>query len=1346
MVKTFIKTILYSLLVSFFVFLPVTIVYGAEASSANYMVTSSSFGGGDIMNSANFSVTGSLSQSQNVLYTTALLPLVPGDITSCGKIYTPCTYTLTSDLPNITGSCFVVLVNDVIILGGGHTVTGIYGNSSYTIIATSSIVNGGSSFGNLTIQDIVFNNFAGGVNADGNNGTLYGGNGGTVNVLSSVIGSITANAGNASSGAGGNGGSISILGTNLNLAGKTFTTKKGLGLVSGTDGVVTVNGSVLVSGGQVWTGDDSIWEGVRTWKFIDTGYSTGTTTGTTTWTAYTANDGVVTIDNNTNFYGTGKLNGGVVDSLGENILTWNLINSSVLTGSISGNIVFNDTSKNLGTVFDNAVFNNYSYNAGTVRNANFTASSFNSIAGIPNGDPTGISNGHSITGTILFSATTSPVVFNVGVGSVWNANTFGWNFTTPAQNWIFNFSTNSGYISGSAVFSNSQNVGSVDGLSTFNFSSHNAGTTAAAYFYNNSYNIGSSAYASFYDISMNSFSTSAGVVSMQCDFFNSSLPGLGHCPSGRTFYHIPYYFNGTVSTNWGDIGNWYFDASSTEPTLLFPQVGDTVYIGAPMTSGPASSLVLGSIIVASSTTGGGSFSVDFTNASGPAYFYSSSTNSGQVNGVFHIFGDRSFSQVNTNGTYTGAVAFHNGSWNDILIPGDVVFYDTSFNSVDGRVGGNAEFAGTNKNNGVVVGVATIYTGATLSGNGTIQNNTINSGDINSGVFNGIVTSISGAVTGAITNLVQMVFNGGSHVSSSGRLSGDAEFNASSSNRGVVSGDSVFNDSSYNAGSTSNATFVGDLSENIYAGITGIVSGVKTRLYTALAPQITFFRNFADSAWTIIADNTVVKILFGNMINTLGSNSTTFVERNGGFILRPLNPGLINSCGVLDTENGTYTLSSDISNYSYDTCFIVRANGVTLDGDGHSIGAVSSSTSLYAVISTSTMSVDATSSAFTNLAIKNIKFNNFAKGLFGRGTDVPDGIGGNGTAVSIYHSTLGDIDVSGGDPTEKGGDGGDITLETSVAGFIISNGGNSTACGLAGNGGNISITTDSIYATSTNQGGVVTGCPENITPSHGASGRVKTDVISNATKSAQAKTQDQKPASTPSHTANVTPWSLNTITKFLLPVLDISPIKFSPVPIFGTDDKGSFSFLSPLQNFLFTPLSKDVDKITKSILNSFGVKYEKDLLSLQKKPLIISDKKVVPWLYTVSIFGIPTRLSSGNFGPKSDLPMTSYIIFSSKTSVSQLVKVRSKADIIVKANFDANAKASFNGKELVFVGDKVVITTPSKPGRYTLKVSSSPIPLIIEVTAPDSEKIVIPKTSNTNIFKKAINWISNLFRW
>ncbi len=1348
-----------SLVLGFFV-MPAASAHAAQASSTNFTMTDSSFGSGRQMDSASFSVTGTLSQSQNVSYASGLLPLVPGTITSCGKITVPGTYSLNSSFSNISGPCFVVATSGVTINGGGHSVTGVSGNSAYAVTATSSVSNGGSAFEGLAIQDIVFVNFAGGVNASGNSGTVSGGRGGSVTVASSTIGSIVVNGGAAGSGAGGAGGSISISGDNLDLVANPLSANGGSGSSSGAQGNILMSGSVLITGTEVWNGDDSLWSGSRTWRFDDASYNNGPVSGTTTLSAYTATSSVVIIDANANFHGTGRANGTVLDSLGEPIVTWNLVHGSILTGVVTGglsspDVIFDDASSNAGTVIGDAAFNgsshnagtvsssstfsDFSYNAGTTTNAVFTATSFNSIAGIPNGDPTGISNGHVISGTITFSATSSPVNFNVGSGASWGANTSSWIFATAGQNWTFNLGNNAGIIFGDALFNNAHNSGQVSGTTVFQSGSYNAGTTATSSFYDASYNIGLSTYANFYDSSVNSHGSSPGTVSVRCDFFNSSLPGIGSCPVGGTFYHIPYYFNNSVSSNWDDLGNWWFDPSFTQPAAALPQGGDTVYIGAHLASGPSSPISLGSIFVASSTTGGGSFSANLTNASGPAYFYALSTNAGEVNGIFHIFGNRGLSQVNVGGTFTGSVAFHDSSWNDVSLAGNASFYDTSLNSSTGVVGGSADFRGTNRNEGTVAGVATVYSGAMLTNAGVIQGNTLNLGTITDGTFGSAVTNVAGVITGFITNAVKMVFNGGGYVSLGGVVSGASEFNATSSNRGIVLGNSTFNDSSYNTGTTSSATFVGDLSENAYNGLVGFVSGIKTRLYSAVAPQLTMLRDFSDSAWTIIADNTVVKLVYRNLVNLFGQNpgaETTLVERNGGFILRPLLPGVINSCGVLDTANGVYTLGSDISSYAYDTCFIVRANGVVIDGGDHSVTGLSTSTSLYSVVSTSTLSIDGTSDAFTDLTIRNVRFSNFAHGLMGRGTDVPSGVGGKGTSVTVDHSTIGNIDVSGGDPTERAGDGGDVSVITSVVAVIASNGGDSTACGIAGNGGSVSITTDSVYDSIVNEGGIVRGCPQEVTPIHGTRGHRNTAVISPATKASQAALVPKATATSNIFT-KIQALGLKNIFTVILPVARLSPISLAQLPSFGDGGKRAFSFISGVTNFLFAPLPQGLGETGSRVLASLGIRYERELVGLQRKPLAIKGAKGTTGLFLVSSSGAAVQ---------------SYLTYDPKTLVAQSIKADPGSRLSLYLNSGEDAVGYLNGKRVSFVGGKATIVVPSTSGKFILTTTSSSLPLIINVVGRSAEigtTTEIEGSVGENIFKavikKAIGWLSSLFR-
>ncbi len=1387
---SFKKNIPLLLCVFLFVCAIATSVRATESSSTSYVITNSAFDAGDRLDSTHFSVQGSMSQSSFGVWTSDALPLGPGTITSCGKITVPGTYTLNSSLSGISGPCFIVATSSVIINGAGHTITSASNNSNYAIMATSSTVNGGSGYSNLTIRNITFNDFGGGVNASGNSGTTNGGNAGSVTIATSTLGNIILNGGTASGGAGGTGGTVVMSGTDLDLASTTISVSGGSGNSIGATGSITVNGSALVSDGQLWNRDDSSWLGSRTYLFTDNSYNIGTTTGTTTFrdTAYNAGTvtgnevlltftgigNTVTISANSNFRGTGRVTGVVLDSGLASITTWRLINGSILTGVLTGNAVFDDTSRvgtnaritgdatfndlsfNLGIVSGDSIFNDTSYNAGTTTNATFTATSFNSISGIPNADPTGISNGHTVTGNITFSATTTAVSFSLNTGSTWNANTSLWIFATSGQSWSFNLSDNIGTISGDAIFTSSQNHGHILGESTFNTNSFNAGTTGTTTFYNNSYNIGTSAVAGFHDTSENSHSTSPGTVILRCDFYDASLPGIGNCPVNGTFYHIPYYFNNAVSTDWGDLGNWWFNPAFTEPTSNLPQIGDTVFIGASLTSGPVSSIALGRINLATSTTGGGSFSVNLTGASGPAYFYGGSTNVGTVDGVFHIFGNRSFTSVNVSGTYTSDVDFHDGSWNDASLSGNAVFYDTSYNASGGTVGGSVEFSGANTNQGTIVGVVIVDAGASLANTGTILGNISNQGTITGGTFSTIVTNIAGAISGAVTNLFTMIFNGGSSVSSNGSLTGDAIFNDTSHNQGIVNGTSTFYDSSYNTGSTSQATFVGDLSENNHSGIDGIVYGIKTRLYDALNQQINLFRNFVDSPWTIVADNTLVKLLYATLVDIFGrdpNTTTTLVEQNGGFILRPLGTSTpMTSCGVLDVADATYTLGSDISDYLYDSCFIVRADGITLDGGGHSVTAHSSSTSLYAIIATTTLSVDATSSAFTNLTIKNITFTNFAHGLLGRGNDVVGGVGGDGASTTVTHTTIGDIDLSGGDPIEQAGRGGNLTLETSTTTAIIADGGSSTGCGIAGDGGNIRITTDSVYTSYSNSGGVVTGCTEEQVPHHGSSGSTVTNAISENTRAANAaaaaaaaNTQNPAPANTKIYGAGE-------IYTVAIPVNQPKQITFKDLPVFGDGStKGTFSLGGGVGAYVFGTLSTQFKILFGGDLiayfKSVGLANDNDMFKLKANSLKLpaTDQKV-RGLFKLSVKGLPVKISGQAFESTPNIPIDTYLGTRDFKSFTQKVTLNPNMSFTIDLVpiSEGPIKAVWAGKEVSFIGNHITLTTPAKPGTYILKTASSPLILQVEVPDKNQSLYVQKYAAARSWFTRLIDKLFTLF--
>ena len=1338
MKSLFRKSFLASLIILVFIIVASSPAFASQASSTNFKLIDSSFGNGQGMNSGSFNLTGTFSNSFSFgSFSSQLLPLTPGSITSCGKIYVSGTYNLVNNLTGISGTCFYIAANNVTINGNNHTITASTTNSSYAISATSIVSNGGSAYTGLSVSNLVMTGFAGGINANGNNGFVIGGNGGAVTISSSTLGSINANAGTPN----GTGGSINFTGTNIDLIANPLS-------ATGNSGSIIVNGSVLISGSEIWSGNDTSWGGSRTWHFTGTSNNAGTTTGTTTFETdtystgtvtgdavfmgYTASSSTVDISGVSTFRGTGIVTGGVYDNSSNIITTWNLSNGSILIGKVSGDVIFSDTAYNTGTVLGGATF---------------TATVFNSVSGIPNADPTGISNSHSISGAITFSSL-SPVNFSLNNTSVWNANTSAWIFTTPGASWTFNGSRNTGNIAGIAVFNTvSQNSGTVTGSSTFNSGSYNSGTTADANFYSNSYNIGNVTIANFYDNSKNSNSPSAGNVSIQCNFYDSSLPGIGNCPIGGIAFHIPFYFKNIVSNNYDDLANWFFDATSTQPAVFLPINGDTIHIGSQLDSGPSTPVSLGKVLVASSTTGGGSFTVNLNNISGPVYLFDHAVNAGNIIGTLHVYGSRALSSANS-GSLLGDVVLHDASWNDTDFAHNMTFADTSYNSSTGTVEGSAEFSGSNRNDGNLAGVSVVDLGASLSGTGTSTGNVTNSGIISAGVFNAILTNLaSSTVNGSITNVNPVIFNSDSYITGSGQVSGDAVFNNSSNNRGVVSGLATFSDTAYNIGLVYNAKFIGENSENSHSSTNGIVSGTKQRIYNQNYPQTDILRNFIDSAWTVTADGTLVKLVYNSLIDIIGRNpntTTTLNEKNGGIILRSLSTTTpISTCGVLDSASSTYTLSSNISGYNYQTCFIVRANNVTLDGAGHTVTAFSSSTSIHAIMATSSLIMDATSTAFTNLVIKNISFNNFAHGLYGRGTDVVNGIGGNGASTTLDHVVIPDIDVTGGDPIDQAGNGGNVYLETSSTTLIKADGGDSTACGIGGDGGNIFVTTDSYVGSYSNDGGRVLGCSQQDTGSQGHSGSTILSLTSASTRNAAAAANAPR-ADQSSKGGSFSPFGMSSK---LLPVAFVGPLNLIKLPIFGDDlnnKNGTFSFATIINNFLFSELSNVFGKqYTPPLIHlfeNFGLKTTQDLYKVTKNPLKANDRDSTPGYFSVY--------------DSKKVKIQSYIAYDGNNSVTELIKVPQKAilDVYLVPTKTGSMKSSFNGSQIVFFNNHATIITPQAPGKYKLISSSTPLTLTVQVieattnTSPANtvqQSKMNPATAPSFI-SKIVNWFKKLW--
>ena len=821
-----------------------------------------------------------------------------------------------------------------------------------------------------------------------------------------------------------------------------------------------------------------------------------------------------------------------------------------------------------------------------------------------------------------------------------------------------------------------------------------------------------------------------------CNFYEASSKTGGTC--GSIYNLQPYYFAPTSDSLWTNPSNWYWKSGSATTTVpgtasSTPQAQDTVYLGGTPTSIP--SLVLSVIYVATSTANTGNIGVDLTNLTGPntvTNFYNGHS-TGNIQGTINLYNNLSLSSVNGTGTFDPNIVIN--------------FYDTSHNNL-ANAPGTLNFYGHsyNASNGTTLNTPNFY------------DTSYNLNTLSSAIFAGNSNN-----TGTTT---QATFNGTSTNSGSADV---ATFNNSSYNTGNV-GQANFNDSTYNIGTTSDATFTGDLSENAHSSISGFVSGIKTRLYTTLAPQVNLLRSFVDSAWTITADNTLVKLLYRGLIDIFGRNpntTTTLVEQNGGIILRPLAPGTISSCGVLDTQNGTYTLSTSqdaqnyFFNYAYDTCFIVRANGVTIDGANMTVRTNSNSSSSIAILATSTPSQDGTYNAFTNLTVKNIRFAGFTYAANANGTDNTSGSGGNGGIVSFATSTLNaNILANGGNGTANGGNGGIISINNVNARGIGAsttlsvNGGNSTSCGNGGANGTVNTLRSSYNIVSVLAGnGSNTGCPSNSGAGHsGSSSGGHVDVGGNGGSSdpvADAQAAATQAPATPTHSQSTGGGSVGPggVFNILPPVTPVGKLDLKPLPAFGETTgtkKGDtrFSFIDNVQKFLFAPLSVTTDKAITTYLNSVGITHDQDLVSLRTTPIAI--KKDIPGLFTVTTNLIPQKTPTG--WKTTTAPLTTYLASSKDQPLSESVTVlpHSTLTITFTPTGKGTPRGTFNGTEVTFTKSgksyTATITVPTTPGTYVFKTPSAPLPLTIVIPRPK----VAAAPQSTPIIPTFFSWLRNIF--
>jgi hypothetical protein len=356
-------------------------------------------------------------------------------------------------------------------------------------------------------------------------------------------------------------------------------------------------------------------------------------------------------------------------------------------------------------------------------------------------------------------------------------------------------------------------------------------------------------------------------------------------------------------------------------------------------------------------------------------------------------------------------------------------------------------------------------------------------------------------------------------------------------------------------------------------------------------------------------------------------------------------------------------------------------------------------------------------------------------------------GKNGGNINIYNSTVGPVLASGGtNASGNGGNAGVITVDTSTTGYILANGGsgsanggnaatttitnslgspltstisanggNSTSCGNGGNSGIVSLTTSSYGIITTDPGaGLSLGCP---TESHPSGQRHVAAIVGTHTSQNSASSPSTN-AYSPERIAYTTGGLIQTIT---LPINVLPKLNLQTLPTFGGTSTDSFSFITPIQNFLF---ATSTPSLLTTLLQSLGITTKQAIASLNINPIRLTNTNI-QGLFTVK--GILTKLTGDKdiniYQKITTLPNTTLTI--------SLIPTDNKL-----------ITGTFNNQPITFNPDNTItIKTPSTLGTYFLKTSSSPIPLAIEVTAKAPTLEPTPETKPPTLWSRVVKWFS-----
>jgi hypothetical protein len=223
---------------------------------------------------------------------------------------------------------------------------------------------------------------------------------------------------------------------------------------------------------------------------------------------------------------------------------------------------------------------------------------------------------------------------------------------------------------------------------------------------------------------------------------------------------------------------------------------------------------------------------------------------------------------------------------------------------------------------------------------------------------------------------------------------------------------------------------------------------------------------------------------------------------------------------------------------------------------------------------------------------------------------------------------------------------------------------------------------------------------------------------------------------PTSTSTTPEIVLTPIKTIELPVTVPEKIILKDLPVFGgSTGESTFTFVPQLTSFLFAPLPSQVQTTLKEspklkdYLASLGLTKEQNFVSLIRKPLILTpSENEIPGLFSIS---------------NGSTTLRTYLV-NDLGNLAQSIRVASGTNMIISLTPTITGEITGllnNSKTLYFSnnGRNVSTNITLSSGRYVLKTSASPLPLIIEVhsLAPVSQTT----DNQTPLFYKVLDWLN-----